>query len=243
LPVTAVLGSVPPSPTILPGQVIQVTASALGVDSLLWVTGVRHDWDDGGFWTSIDARAATGEANAEAPVSFAPEEQTSSATRHIGNTEIAWYARSDADGLSVDYPWHPGGDYGGVRITGRYHGANSWRSGSKAETPSTVEVWQLGVMLGSAALPWHSERYSRRQDYDNDAYWADLDVMLAADVVDASADIIFTSGTARDGTRDDYEVKEVEVILYAEATEQGSTTHGGADWFAYQPTRAYRRAS
>jgi len=241
LPVQCTLDTVP-SPTVKPGSVVRIVSAAEGIDRAMWVMGVRHDFDDGGFWSSLTVRVGTGTRNAEADPASQPRDQTVPDTRHIGQADIAWYARSGADGLSVSYGWHPGGAYRGVRVTGGYHGANSWATGSKAgtNTSSTVEIWQSGVKLGSASLPHHPERYDRQQAYSSDAFWADFDVMIAADVVDASAEVRFVSGTARDASRDEYEVKAVMVTLYAEATEQGAVATSGADWHAYQSRRVWR---
>lgn len=232
---------VPPSPRVKPGFAVWVTAPDEGIDRLMWVTAVRHDWSDQGFWSSVSVQVASGHANPEEDPATAPRTQTDPAlVSHVGNRTIDWYAVSDADGLSVTYPWHPGGAFRAVQVTGRYHGANAFKSGSKPETPSAVEVWQLGVRIGSAPLPWHPERFDARQDYGNDAYWDDFDLVIAADVVDASAEIRFSSGTARDGSRDEFEVKGVQVALYAEATEAGPVPTSGADWHAYEPKRVFR---
>ncbi len=339
--------SVPPNPSLRPGVVISLDAPSVGIASLVYVTGVRHDFDSGGFWTEITARAGTGAILVEDDPATDPRDQTSTATKHVGGTDISWYARPNPDGLTVDLPWHPGADFRGVRVTGRYHGANSWPTtarptellpqperdiawrymnsvyatdnflhadiegfgeygqgedaepfrdyirlaidpgsdpgdvsaafakvpavlqdfaeavvaleagtgtrgavnrytmptGNKVDMPSEVHVWQLGTSIGSAPLPWNGEAYDRRRDYDDDQYWRDFDVMIAADVTDASADIRFTSGTSLHGVYDDYEVKDVSVTLYAEATEAGAVARSGADWHAYQSRRIWRWAS
>lgn len=232
-----------PSPTIKPGSVVQVISAAEGIDQPMWVTGVRHDFDEGGFWTSMSVRVGTGSRNAEWDMSFEPAEQPVTSTRHIGNKEIAWYHHPDPHGLEVRYDWEAGGDYRGVRVTGRFHGANGFASGTVAETTSRIEIWQFGVQLASLTMPHHGESYARRLDYDNDVYWKTFDVTLAADVVDGPAEVRFTSGVGRDGTRDEYEVKVVTIKLYAEATEQGPVRTSGADWHAYQARRVYRWAS
>lgn len=234
---------VPPSPKVKPGRAVWVTAPDEHVDRLMWVTAVRHDWDTGGFWTALSVRYASGRANREADPAIAPRTQPDSGTFHIGQADRSWYARSNPDGLAVALAFDPGVAVRGVRVTGRYHGANSFASGSAPETWSTVEIWQLGVMLGSVDLPIHPERAASRLAYSNDAYWADFDVMIAADLLDTAAQVGFSSGTARDSSRDEFEVKGVEVALYAEATEQGPVPQSGADWHAYEPRRVYRWAS
>jgi hypothetical protein len=235
--------TVAPNPKLKPGSVIGVVSTTAFIDSIMYVTGVRHDFDQTGFWTELSARSASAYVTEEDDPATEPLDAPPTSTRHIGQTDISWYRVPEPHGLTVDLPFHPGGDYRGVRVTGRYHGANSWRSGSKADTPSEVHIRQGGVSIGSAPLPWHGEAYTRRNDYDDDQYWDDFDVMIAADIVDASADIRFTSGTARDDSRDEYEIKEVEVRLYAEATEQGAVSRSGADWHAYQSRRVWRWAS
>lgn len=245
IPIALTLNGVVPSPALTPGAMVRVTVPSNGVDRALWVTGVRHDWDESGFWSSVTARSATGLPNPEADRATDPREQPSSATRHIGLTRIRWYRRRDPDGATVRVAFHPGGAFRGLRVTGRAHGANSFASGSKPADGawSSIEIWQLGVKIGAAPLPIIPERWDRRLDYGDDRHWADLDVMIAADLVDASAELRFTCGTARDDSRDDYEVRNLEVALYSVATEQPPVATSGADWHAYQSRRAWRWAS
>lgn len=242
LPVTVQM-EVVPSPQVRPAMTVLVIDAASGLNRKMWVQSVAHDWSSDGFWSTVTTRVASGQPNPEADVSVDPRTAPSTATRHVGQVTIAWYARNGPDGLSVSYPFDPGGPFRGVEVIGRYHGANSFKSGSKPATPSTVEVWQFGTKIGSADLPWHPERYSTQLDYTNDANWADFDLVIACDLQDASAEIRFASGTARDSSRDEFEVKGLTVQLYAEATEQSPVETGGADWFAYQAKRRFRQAS
>lgn len=232
-----------PLPEIEPGAVVWVTAPTEQVDQKLWVTSVRHDFDDGGFWTKLAVRASTGSVAQELDAGKMPATPTLTSTQHIGVATIPWYQRDAPNGSTVILDWHPGGAFRAVYVTGHYHGANSFSSGSTPDVWSTVEIWQFGVRLGAVKLPSHYERYAQRRDYTNDAWWATFRVTIAADVLDASAEVRFVSGTAKDGSRDDYEVKDVTLVLFAEATEQGPGTHSGADWHAYQPTRVWRWAS
>lgn len=234
----------PPACAVRPGQAVDVTVPTWNLPTTrVWVTGVRHDCTDAGLWSQLKVRVGQGVKEPEDDPAVLPRDATLTSTRHIGVATVAWYRRPDPGGTTVTLDWHPGGNFRAVRVRGFYHGANSHPSGSKPDTWSRVEVWQLGTKLGDVRLPWHGEAWDRRRDYSTDQWWAPFDLTIAADLINAAAEIRFTSGLANDGSRDEYEIKDTSVVLYAEATEQGPVATSGADWHAYQPRRVFRWAS
>lgn len=235
-----------PSPHLTAGSAIALRAPTLGIDETIsaWATEVRHSWTAAGFWTTITARKADGVITAEESPEVDALQDVPFTTRHIGVETISWYRVPSPAGTSVTFDFHPGGDFRAVQVTGRFHGANSWKSGSPAgtNTKSRIQVWQYGVMLGEEPLPVGAERYTSRRDYNDDAFWMNYRVVISCDIANGPASLVFVSGTARDASRDDFEIKETVVKLYAEATERNPITRSGADWHAYQPRRVWRWA-
>lgn len=229
-----------PTAAIRVGSVVQVTHPTLGLDRAMWVTRIMQQWSENGWWTTIDVRAPNGAATPEEDPAVDPETPPDTGVYHIGTSSIAWYAAAPG-GATVTLDWYVGSEpYRAVRITGRMHGANSYPSGSGVSTWSQVQVWQYGTKIAEINLPKAPERYASQLDYTNDAYWSDLDLIVAADIDGTAAQLKFTRGQAIDGTNDHYEVKSIAVQLYSEANERGPLATSGVDWHAWESRRRYR---
>lgn len=225
------------------GDVVRVICAPFGFDRKMWVVARRHVFSVSGFWTTLDLRVSNGGWTPEDDPGTPPEVAPSTATKHIGATSLAWYVNPTADGNPVVLTFRTGGAYSAIRVDGRLHGSNSYPSGSKPSTWSTVEVWQFGTKVGEAHLPIHHEQYTAQHAYTNDRYWGNFDVTIAADLANADAELHFTRGVAVDSSNDEYEIKNTAAELYTEANEQSAEPLGGIDWQAHQSRRRWRWAS
>ncbi len=165
------------SPHIQPGDVVHVTAPAIGVDSPLWVMNVVHKSSDSGFYTTFEGWAGAGEALAAGqdcvvtPIAGGPW--------HIGDEYISWYAVPAPTSSPIVIHFPVADYYSSLTIRGKGHGCNSYMLTGKnsSSTVSRFEVWQFGEKVGEGNLPVLDENYARRLAYGNLArpeYWQNL---------------------------------------------------------------------
>jgi hypothetical protein len=153
------------SPHVQPGDVVHVTAPAIGVDNRLWVMSVRHKSSDSGFYTTFEGWAGSGVALAAGqdcvvtPIPGGPW--------HIGDEHIAWYAVPAPSRAPIVIHFPVADYYSSLTIRGKGHGCNSYMlSGTNASsTVSRFEVWQFGEKVGEGNLPVLDEHYARRLPY------------------------------------------------------------------------------
>lgn len=218
-PTDSTTWEMPGNPLIQPGDVIQITSELLGhSETVLWVTGVRHQYSDQGFWTTIDAWSGHGEAlpHGDDEVSMTVVD----GPVHVGDEYIPWYAQPNPSGTEVSFDVTIPDNYTAVVLEWWSHGSNSYflEGASSESTVSTITVEQGGEEVGSAEMPMQPEEYELRRPYgDGLQYWGFNRRPIPGRLSAGRATVKFKSG--RDNrlpshtAADDFEIRDVVIRL------------------------------
>lgn len=188
-------------------------------------------FSDDGRWATItaDGWAYLLAFKSEADVAFAgganvEPETIQAAAIHIGDDTLAHYVDDVPNGTTVTIANLSAVASSFVLIEGRGHGTNSTNDDDTLvmTVASRIEIWQDGSLRGSAPLPVIDEKWVEQTgeppppqvDFTVDAEWADFSVVvpvktLAEDLIDVK----FVSGTASNGQRDEFEIKNVTMQM------------------------------
>ena len=222
----------PGNPLVQPGDVIQITSEIMGhTNKSLWITGVRHQLSDQGFWTTIDAWSGNGAflatGNDEVTVNVVTNPV------HVGDETIPWYASPSPSGTHVSFEITVPDDYTAIVLEWYSHGCNSYflDGASSESTVSKIVVEQGGEEVGSAELPMQPEEYELQRPYGSGlTYWGFNRRPVPGRLKAGRATVRITSGEDKrlpESTKwDDFEVRDVVLKLTGVGTPVLPTPRG-----------------
>jgi hypothetical protein len=222
-----------------PGDVVLIDAPSLFDDPMpFWLTGVSIDFDASGLRAGYEFWAGSGEVLPEEPdVDDSPDVSTD--PFHVGDTApMPGWAVPSATGTTETVPF-TAVLCDGVRVSGRSHGANDFATVGSGHpvTYSTIEVWQSGVQKGSVKMPQSPEYYGKHYNFAvGNTHWRTFRVDIAAPLAAGAAELRFVSGLASLGGYDDFEVKDLAVVLTGiGAAVESSVPIDATTWRPYTP--------
>lgn len=223
------------SPSLLPGDVVEVTSSTLAVSGKQWVLSVQHTINTNGFTTKCTGWRGAGIALPAGNDVVAT--LLRSAPVHLGDEYLSHYAvpsPSVATGSPFKVPFVVLEQYSALTIRARGHGCNSYLIGGKNSDAdvSRFELWQFGERVGSGNLPILNEDLDLRRNYLQDQWWSNLVIPITGSIKPGAAELHIISGKdSRIGEAyayDDFEVKEIWLHTAGAGEPTLPTPTGGA---------------
>lgn len=197
-------------PTVRIGDPIRVVKPSSGDDDLIWVTNLRQDVDEAGYWMTIEGWAGLGTSlpRGNDCATF----PLLTGTVHLGNEYLSNYRvpspNGNAGALLHKISFTVPESYTSLKIFGWWHGCNNLLAGEI--TASKFEIWQ-GAPLEKVAdgeLPRQKESLTVKYGTGFDANWTyGPPIMLKGSLESGPAEFRIVSGQ-----NDDFEVRDLNLV-------------------------------